>query len=346
MTDGLAPAPREQGWVRIVLALAAFLLLSHAPGLSAIVPVVDTTLLLLPALAVCFLVGWWAGGSFLLALSWSALTALLYALPGRPGSGAYHDLARSWGLLIAGALGLVCVLGRRRAFIHRALPAIGIAMLLALMLVALGHLDPRRAERVFADEFASRNAATAAALQRWAPGASRLLPQASEWAADKTVAIQSVSAGVAAPLYPALLSLEALAACALAWGLYHRFSRARLGPPLARLREFAFSDQLIWALVAGVTLTALPAFAAVAVVGRNLVVFFGALYALRGFGVIASFIASDRTAPQLASGALAFLLLPISAPLAFGLGVSDTWFDWRRRLRGASSPARSDRPRP
>jgi len=62
MPDGPVPAPREQGWSRIVLALAAFLLLPHAPGLPSFLPVVDTLLLLLPALAACFVAGWMAGG--------------------------------------------------------------------------------------------------------------------------------------------------------------------------------------------------------------------------------------------------------------------------------------------
>lgn len=51
MSDALAAPPREQGWTRIVIALLAFLLLSHAPVVRAAAPVVDTLLLLVPALA-------------------------------------------------------------------------------------------------------------------------------------------------------------------------------------------------------------------------------------------------------------------------------------------------------
>src|SRR5665811_179921 len=51
MSDALAAPPREQGWTRIVIALVAFLLLSHAPVVRAAAPVVDTLLLLVPALA-------------------------------------------------------------------------------------------------------------------------------------------------------------------------------------------------------------------------------------------------------------------------------------------------------
>jgi len=35
MSDALAAPPREQGWTRIVIALIAFLLLSHAPVVRA-----------------------------------------------------------------------------------------------------------------------------------------------------------------------------------------------------------------------------------------------------------------------------------------------------------------------
>jgi len=63
MSDALAAPPREQGWTRIVIALLAFLLLSHAPVVRAAAPVVDTLLLLVPALAACFIAGWRRGGS-------------------------------------------------------------------------------------------------------------------------------------------------------------------------------------------------------------------------------------------------------------------------------------------
>ena len=59
---------------------------------------------------------------------------------------------------------------------------------------------------------------------------------------------------LAAPAFPALLALESLLALALAWTLYHRFSRARIGEPLGRLKEFRFNDQLVWGLIVAVAL--------------------------------------------------------------------------------------------
>jgi hypothetical protein len=116
-------------------------------------------------------------------------------------------------------------------------------------------------------------------------------------------------------------------------------SRARLGAALAPFRFFRFSDELIWALVAGMTLTILPSLDALRVVGANIVVFFGALYALRGFGVIAWFYPQLSLGAQLAASFFAVVLFPVSLALAVGLGVTDTWIDWRRRMRTANSPA-------
>ena len=71
--------------------------------------------------------------------------------------------------------------------------------------------------------------------------------------------------------------------------------------------------------------------------------FFCALYAVRGLGVLAWFLAPGALAPALTVGfamlwvpfiqlvaGLGFLILLIAA---FGLGLGDTWADWRRRAR-------------
>src|SRR6185436_1560283 len=96
-------------------------------------------------------------------------------------------------------------------------------------------------------------------------------------------------AGVA--VLPALLALQSLTALALAWSLYHRLSRARLGAPLRSLRDFRFNDQLVWGLILGLIGVLLPALTVARGVGRNLLVFFAALYAMRGLGVLAWFMA-------------------------------------------------------
>ena len=333
MTDGTAPTPREQGWTRIALALAAFLLVPQVPALRAVLPVEDTALLLAPVLAVCFIVGWWVGGRPWPALLWAAMAAWLLALPAPQGRAAYFDLARAWGLLVAGTFGMMCALGSGRRFLPNALAAVGLALLVALALTGIGGLAPGTAERVFAEQFAARNGESVQRLQEFASRA----PWARVWT-DQSIQILGVSSTVAARFFPAVLALESLAACALAWALYHRLARARLGAPLAPLREFRFSDQLVWGLVIGIVFITLPALGSMSVAGRNLLVFFSVLYVLRGIGVIAWFLTGGGRVLTALASATGILLWPMTAITAFCLGLGDTWFDWRRRASGDASP--------
>jgi hypothetical protein len=134
---------------------------------------------------------------------------------------------------------------------------------------------------------------------------------------------------------PAMLALESLAALAVAWGLHHRLGRVRIGPPPAPLRDFRFSDQLIWGLIVGITAVVLPALADVRPAGANLLVFFGALYVVRGLGVLSWLLRARRwtKVTLVAVGLLAWQLL---AAFALALGVGDTWLDWRSRTRPTS----------
>ena len=106
----------------------------------------------------------------------------------------------------------------------------------------------------------------------------------------------------------------------------------RIGAPLAPLKEFRFNDQLVWGLVLGITAVAVPTLKAFSIVGLNLLVFFGALYALRGLGVLAWFFAPGRLMVALTIG-LAIFIWPLLGVFALGVGLGDTWLDWRSRPR-------------
>jgi alkylhydroperoxidase family enzyme len=321
----------------MTLALAAFLLLPHVPELSAFVPVIDTLVLLTPVLAACFVVGWWAGGPLSLAVLWTGMAAWLLSLAPPSGAGtAYYDLARAWGLVVAGAFGLVCVIGRQRSFLERALSAIVVAALLAFLLLLFTGRSPLEVERIVASELQVRNASAAALMQESAKLVGERFPQLAKMSTEAVgdrVQFQDMLSRHGAPLFPALLAIEALAACALAWALYHRLSRARIGAALAPLRRFSFSDQLIWALVAGIAMIILPTLAGMGAMGRNLILFVGTLYVLRGFGIYA-WLVSRRTGVVsvfVAIAAFPFSLLTVLP--ALGLGVTDTWANWRERIR-------------
>ena len=90
----------------------------------------------------------------------------------------------------------------------------------------------------------------------------------------------------------------------------------------------------------------MPAFAEAKNAGYNLLVFFGALYVLRGFGIL-GWISNGRVirlflavgAWTMIVGFIAYSLgffVALGAPLialAFALGLGDTWVDWRRLLQ-------------
>jgi hypothetical protein len=134
-------------------------------------------------------------------------------------------------------------------------------------------------------------------------------------------------------VFPAFAALQTLIALALAWWLFVRFAPhggrwAQLGP----LREFRFSDHLVWIAIAGLVLLLLPPGAGTQRAGANALVFMGGLYAVRGLGV---FLHATRASPlrtALVIGVLALLQLWqfVFVP-ALMVGLGDTWLDLRRR---------------
>ena len=343
MQDAAPLAPSERGWGKLLLALAAFLFLPLMPPLRALLPVEETLLLLLPALAACCLVGWWAGGRFVLAVIWVGLAGWALAQPAVAGS--FYNLVRGWSLLLAGAFGLVCLLGAQRPFFSRALTTLSLALVLALVMSARGPLTPSRSRQAVEIEFGRRNTESMAMLRSFMkehPDVVQAMPQMGSLP-DEFDQQLKLMAQTGVGLFPSLLLLESLVALALAWATFHRLSRTRLGAPLGQLKDFRFNDQLVWGLIAGLAIVFVPALDFLGGTGRNLLVFFGALYAVRGFGVLSWFLAPGRLALTLLVGfamlwwpvlnAVAVLGFMLMALAAFGLGLGDTWADWRRRAR-------------
>src|ERR1700761_1170076 len=97
-------APVERGWGKLLLAFAVFLLLPKIPQISALLPIDNTLVLFVPALAACALVGWWAGGPALLAIAWIAIAAAM-SIRSSATPDAFYNLARGWSLLLAGSFG-------------------------------------------------------------------------------------------------------------------------------------------------------------------------------------------------------------------------------------------------
>jgi hypothetical protein len=350
-TPSVPPARAERGWRKLLLALVAFAIVPTIPQFRAILPIEQSVVLLVPALAACFLVGWWAGGRASLAIVWVGLAAwLMWQRPAT--AGTFHNLERGWSLLLAGSFGLACLFGVRRPLFSRALAALGIALFLSLAMGSMGPVTVGEARQTIAGELVRRNQETISRMNgflaehpaEWNRLTARI-PQLAAMPAETERQLTTLSR-VGLTVFPALLALQSLLALALAWATYHRLSRARLGAPLRPLRDFRFNDQLVWGLIVGLTIMFLPTLQTFRGVGRTLLVFFGALYAMRGLGVLAWFLAPGALAATLTVG-FAMLWLPVIQLVAifgfllllvtaFGLGLGDTWADWRRRARSTT----------
>lgn len=353
MTEPAAPVPArtERGWGKLVLAILAFVFVPTIPQLRALLPIENTLVLFIPALAVCFVVGWWAGGRFPLALLFAALA--VYVVMQRPDvPSVFVNVQRGWSLLLAGAFGLVCLFGVRRPLFARALTAMTIALVLAGVMSVLGPISGTAVQKAMTTELNGRAEASMHTLdsvinahpKEWNDLVKKV-PVVAQFPAETERDLKAL-ATAGAGHYPSLLLLESLVALAIAWATYHRLGRARLGPPLSPLRDFRFNDHFVWGLIVGLGFVFLPILSRYEIFGENLLVFFGALYAVRGLGVLSWFLAPGALAVMAVVGfamlwapflnvvaAAGFLLLAIAA---FGLGLGDTWADWRHRTRPTS----------
>jgi hypothetical protein len=332
------------------------------PQLRALLPVEQTLLLLTSLIAACMVVGWRQGGSVWKALFWVLLAIVMIAWQRPPAMAAqgliergwafnthnaYAALTRGWTLILAASFGLVGLFSPAQGFISRALSTLAVAAGLGFILVLVSPGGPAKISAAMSTEYSRRVDESMTQLRKAASmasprGAADDADQWNQMVEEQTLEISRTSA----PLVPALLALESLAALALAWSLYHRLSSTPIGPELSRLREFRFNDQLVWGVAVGASIAIVPAFAEAKNAGYNLLVFFGALYVLRGFGIL-GWISNGNVIRlflavgiwTLVVGVIAYklgFLIALGAPLvalAFSLGLGDTWVDWRRLLQ-------------
>lgn len=247
---------------------------------------------------------------------------LVVVLAGATRSGLWY-VERGWTIILGGCFAAVTLRWPERRFLPRALLAVAISGVGAW--AALG-LSPRRwaiIDRMVATRLRDGVDTSLEALRVLRDGAP--LPgtvvstvfQAAEWQSN---------------LFPAMLGLSSLAALAIAWWLYVRLV-PESGEGLRPLGDFRFNDQLVWVLVAGAALVLVQPDGAASRVGLNLLAFTGALYALRGAGVVVA-LTRGVSAFGWAMLALAFLLLaPFLFAAALLIGLGDTWMDIRARVR-------------
>lgn len=339
MTAPAAPAPVRGSWRRLALALGAFLVAPLVPALRATMPIEQTPMLIVMIVAACALVAWKNGGRFLLALIWVAIAIGLMMTPAGPPDSAYSWLARGWALLIAASFGLVSVLAPAEPFFPRALSALAVAASLGFAVVLVSPGGPTRISNAMSSEFTRRNDQSIASLRQVSaqPGWKEVIaksPSLQRLSEESEAELASIPKW-STLLVPALLALESLAAMGIGWALFHKMSPVPIGPALGKLRDFRFNDQLVWGVAVGASIFLLPAFEEGKNAGLNLLLFFGAIYMLRGIGILA-WMSRTRMLTFLLV-ALVLVFWPFPAALALGLGLGDTWLDLRSRALPKSS---------
>lgn len=338
MTEDEAVPPRERGWWGPVFAVVMLVWLASETSTRLIVPVIDPMLLLAPTCAGLAIIGWRNGGRLSLAVLWS-LFAVWVVTQGSRSAGAFGLFALGWSVSLA--LGFTVILGMTRGqhFLSRALRTLAVVSGVCGAALLGWRGGPDGVASLVQSEWAVR---ADAARAEWVAAKS-----SSEFAALRTEAggdpfwVETVERGLdllpafGVRVFPALLLLQSLVVLALAWAVYHRVGRERVGPPLSRLRDFRFDEMLVWPVVIGLLCLALPLGETVRWVGYNLLMLFGVLYALRGLGVVVWFLAPG---PVMAVMLTLFILFtwPYIMLAAAGLGLGDTWFDWRRSPRQQS----------
>jgi len=289
---------------------------------AAVLSVVHTWLLILVPLALLLIaLPPWRPGLVLLGLALGYL-----ALPGDTGD-PVANAERGWVLLL-GAWFVVAVVVRPAAtFMSRALMAVAATVVTAAGVLAMksgawAQLDWEIGRRLRA------GTSDVLALLTYQLGAD---PAGSGLVAAGYQAVQ-----LQTRIYPALLALASVAGLAVAWWIYRRL-QDRESRPLAPLREFRFSDELIWAFILGVVLVAFPLGEAAVRLGANMLAFTGVLYALRGVAVILALAGAPGIGWIVFAALAVIFMYPLVMAATFVVGLTDTWLDLRSR-RVAAGP--------
>jgi hypothetical protein len=259
---------------------------------------------------------------------WGGIGALAFLGPQR---GPLWYAERGWALVL-GAWFLVMVVLRPRArFFPRALAAVGASVLT----IALLSVVRPGTWASFDWELTRQIRVGVAAVAGFWEGSGG----GGAWTQQLTEGIYRAGE-LQVLLYPSLLALASLAALGVAWGIHRRLA-AQEPWPLLPLREFRFSDELVWLFILGILLVVLPLGGSAVRAGANVLTFMGALYALRGAGVLLAL--GGVPGPGgilLATFAVVFLYhLVMIATLLVGL--SDTWLDLRARRQRPAAGAGS-----
>jgi hypothetical protein len=149
--------------------------------------------------------------------------------------------------------------------------------------------------------------------------------------------------------WPGMLALQTLAGLALAWQLHLRVASPALAgaAPPARFKDFYMADMWVWGIVAWLGVLILPVSGTLHVAGTNVGLVAGTLYVLRGAAIVATFAEAfgvSAVALVIVAATAAALAVPLLfvLPGLCTLGITDTWYEYRRRLAAGGPRRRSN----
>jgi hypothetical protein len=271
----------------------------------------------------------------LLALLWVGLAVFTLTAPDAAAGLHFDRLQRGWAVLVAASFGVVGIILPEKRFFTRSLAAITLALSLSAGVVILAGGRGEELVDAMTSELVARNQEFVRAYEQQLNDNASLRRVAEASPLFRSLAMSAPArmeavAVKAATVFPALLALQSLAVLALAWALVHRLSRTRIGEPLTQLRRFRFDDKLVWGFLLGLALILPLGLQELNAIGWMFVVFFGGLYAVRGLGLVVWFAATRSRWIRLGLILLMVALPQYGLAVLLGLGVGDTWVDWRR----------------
>ncbi|MFN2572771.1 MAG: hypothetical protein ABR537_14370 [Gemmatimonadales bacterium] len=314
--------PARQSWWRLTLALLAFLLWAH----PSLVGLPCAALLIIAPSPVTGLRARWAQP---LAGLIGAMSLALLVVTG----GSHSRLAAltSAYIVLVTAAFVAAVLLQPAPLLRQALRAMVAGMLATAVLIQI----------VWGSD------AWGSLAWEVTRGASITMRSVVEVAPD-SFAVYEPLVRFASLTWPGMLALQTLAGLAIARHLCLRIATPAWAAPLSRFKDFCMGDMWVWGIVAWLGVLILPVSSALHVAGTNLGLVAGALYALRGAAIVATFAEAfgvSTVALVIAAAAAAALAVPLLfvLPGLCTLGITDTWYQYRRRLAaGDVGPRRSN----
>ena len=304
----------KPSWWRPLLALIAFVLWAH-PSLVGL----PLAALLIAAPAPPERARWAVP---LAGVIGAMSLALLFVGEGTGGGGRLAAVTSAY-IVVTTAAFVAVMLLRPGPMLRQALRATGAGFLVTALMIEV--LWGTEAWRALAWEATRQASLTMRFVVERAPDAFMLY--------EPIVRFASVT-------WPGILALQTLAGLALAWHLHVRITTSALGSPVGRFRDFCIGDAWVWGIVAWLGVLILPVSSALHVAGTNVGIVAGALYVLRGAAIVITFAEAfgiSATALAIVAATAAALAVPLLfvLPGLCTLGITDTWYHYRRRLAAA-----------